>query len=185
MRIRFINILGVLFLSSLLLTAGTVVDALAQQDPAVNSEEAATSKVVLTHVEDDSFAYSPMGRRDPFKPLIQKKQKIAKEVNKKSQRIKGPLERFELDQYRLIAIMVVKGTPRAMIKAPDGKGYTVKVGQYIGMNDGKVKKIETKMTGIDKNGLRFEKNPDRIVVEEAGVDSYTGKVVKENRFITM
>lgn len=184
MRLKFHKLFGLLFLSLLLLLIGFVGNALSQQDD-VDAAEVSPLGLNQGHAKGDGFAYSPKGRRDPFKPLIQKQQKMVKIVNKKSQRIKGPLERFELDQYRLIAIMVVKGTPRAMIKAPDGKGYTVKVGQYIGMNDGKVRKIETKMTGIDKNGLRVEKNPDRIVVEEAGIDSYTGKVVTENRFITM
>ena len=184
MRIKFLKVFGLLLMSLLLLLTGTVVDVLAQQDSA-QSTEVPSSDVVLTHVEGDSFAYSPKGRRDPFKPLIQKKQRMVKISNTKSQRIKGPLEKFELDQYRLIAIMVVKGTPRAMIKAPDGKGYTVKIGQYVGMNDGRVKNIETKIVGIDKNGLRVEKSPDRITVEEIGIDSYSGKKVKENRFIVM
>jgi Tfp pilus assembly protein PilP len=136
----------------------------------------------------DAFVYSPRGRRDPFRPLVQKKENIGpRVVLKKSrpERVKGPLEKFELSQYRLMAIMVVKGTPRAMVKAPDGKSYTVEVNDYIGMNAGKVKKIETKTIDIDENGMRVEKNPDRIVVEEIGIDSYTGEDVVENRYIVM
>ena len=72
-----------------------------------------------------------------------------------------------------------------MVKAPDGKSYTVNVGDYIGTNDGLVKKIETKVISIDENGLRVEKSPDRIVVEEGGIDSYTGQEIKENRYIAM
>jgi len=81
--------------------------------------------------------------------------------------------------------MVVKGVPRAMVKAPDGKSYTVKVGEYIGLNGGIVKNIETKVVDVDANGMRIEKSPDRIVVEEVGVDSYTGNEVRENRYIVM
>lgn len=135
----------------------------------------------------DTFVYSPRGRRDPFRPLIQKKEAIAPKIVKKSrpERIKGPLEKFELSQYRLMAIMVVKGTPRAMVKAPDGKSYTVEVNDYIGMNAGQVKEIETKTIDIDENGMRVEKNPDRIVVEEVGINSYSGEEIVESRYIVM
>lgn len=183
MKSQYLKTFGVFVFSLFLL--GTVVDVFAQQGAAkIENTQALVEN--LTDTGSDSFAYSPKGRRDPFKPLIEKKKKII--VTKKAGRpdkIKGPLERFELSQYRLIALMVVKGIPRAMVKAPDGKSYTVKVGEYIGMNDGIVKKIETKVIDIDKHGLRVEKSPDRIVVEEAGIDSYTGKVLKENRYIAM
>ncbi len=84
-----------------------------------------------------------------------------------------------------MAIMIVKGTPRAMVKAPDGRSYTVKVSDYIGMNEGRVKRIETKVIEIDSTGMRVEKSPDRIVVEESGIDSYSGKTIKESRYIVM
>ena len=72
-----------------------------------------------------------------------------------------------------------------MVQAPDGKSYTVKINDYIGMNDGIVKNIETKVVEVDKSGMRIEKSPDRIVVEELGVDGSTGKQIKENRYIVM
>jgi len=184
MKLQLLKTFGLLFLS--LLLTGAVVDVFAQQDPA-KAEVAPALEGAPTSAEDSNFAYSPKGRRDPFKPLIQKKKIIVKKAARpgKPSRIKGPLEKFELSQYRLVALMVVKGIPRAMLKAPDGKGYTVKVGEYIGMNDGIIKKIETKIVDIDKNGLRVEKSPDRIVVEEVGIDSYTGKILRENRYIAM
>ena len=134
---------------------------------------------------NDDFTYSPKGRRDPFKPLIQKQAQTVKKSSGRAEKLKGPLEKFELSQYRLIALMVVKGVPRAMVKAPDGKSYTVKVGEYIGLNGGRVKNIETKVIDVDANGMRVEKSPDRIVVEEVGIDSYTGNEVRENRYIVM
>ncbi len=139
----------------------------------------------VENTTEDSFVYSPMGRRDPFKPLVEEKQKIVGKARLRSEKIKGPLEKYELDQFRLIAIMVVKGTPRAMVGAPDGKSYTVKVNDFIGMNGGKVSNIETKVIEIDKIGMRMEISPDRIVVEEARVDVLSGKEIQENRYIVM
>ena len=133
----------------------------------------------------DGFTYSSKGRRDPFKPLVQKEPSTAQKDNERPAKIKGPLEKFELSQFRLIAILVVKGAPRAMVKAPDGKSYTLKVGEYIGMNDGIVRKIETKVIEIDDNGMRIEKSPDRVVVEEIGIDNIAGKRTSEYRYIVM
>ncbi len=136
---------------------------------------------------DDTFVYSPQGRRDPFEPLVTKEPIIAEVVKKvvRPESLKGPLEKYELKQFRLLAIMVVRGIPHAMVKAPDGKSYTVKVDDFIGMNGGIVKDIQTKIVDIDENGMRIEKSPDRIVVEEAGIDSVTGKEIVDYRYIVM
>ncbi|SHI68991.1 Pilus assembly protein, PilP [Malonomonas rubra DSM 5091] len=146
---------------------------------AVAKDEAITS---VTPEKKPEFTYSPAGRRDPFAPLIQKMSKtaVAPKVNL------GPLGKYELGQLRMMAMLVVQGTPRAMVKAPDGKSYTVKLGDLVGPHGGVVTKIETKQIEIDKiTGQRIEKAPDRIVVEEAGIDSLTGKLIKEERYIEM
>lgn len=175
MTMKLFSLFMLLFMGISLVEAG---DLRAQQ---VTQEQA----VVADRAAGEEYSYSPMGRRDPFKPLINKANKVVKKINSRPEKIKGPLEKFELDQFRLMAIMVVKGAPRAMVKAPDGKSYTVKVNDYIGMNDGQVTKIETKVLEMDSNGMRVEKNPDRIVVEEEGVDPSTGKPMRENRYIVM
>ncbi len=137
-------------------------------------------------IAKDTFVYSPQGRRDPFEPLVTKEPIVAEVVKKvRPESLKGPLEKFELKQFRLLAIMVVRGIPHAMVKAPDGKSYTVKVDDFIGMNGGIVKDIQTKIIDIDQNGMRIEKSPDRIVVEEAGQDNMTGKEVIDYRYIVM
>lgn len=128
------------------------------------------------------FIYNPAGRRDPFVPLVQK----IKKTVVKPRKDRGPLEKFELSQLRLMALLIVQGVPRAMVKAPDGKSYTVKPGDLIGTTSGLVKRIETKKVVIDEaSGQRIEKSPDRIVVEETGIDNYTGKEFKEYRYIQM
>jgi len=134
--------------------------------------------------EKVEFTYSPIGVRDPFTPLVQKTTQAAQE--NKPKRNLGPLGKFQLSQFRLMAMMIVKGVPTAMVKSPDGKSYTVKPGDYIGSNGGIIKKIETKTYEVDaKTNLKIEKSPDRIVVEETGYDSYTGKEFKEERYIEM
>jgi len=168
----------------LLLLIAFLPAVLAAQGPP--SGDSAPVVASLAPPPPDTFVYSPQGRRDPFEPLVEKEPIIAEVVKKvRPEKLKGPLERFELKQFRLLAIMVVRGIPHAMVKAPDGKSYTVKVDDYIGLNGGMVTDIQTKVIDIDENGMRIEKSPDRIVIEESGVDSVTGKEVIDHRYIVM
>ena len=180
MKFNFLKMVGGLWLLSVVFSPA--INIAAQQ----LADAPKTGADVHMEIVHDSFVYSPQGRRDPFEPLIPQEHMIAEVVKKtRPDKIKGPLEKFELKQFRLLAIMVVSGTPRAMVKAPDGKSYTVKIGDYVGMNGGLVKAIQTKVIDTDDLGMRIEKSPDRIVIEETGVDSITGKEVKENRYIVM
>jgi len=146
-----------------------------------NVEGSEQDKAKLT-ADDGAFTYNPIGLRDPFVPLVQEVRKSIKKPKKDL----GPLEKFQLNQFRLMAMLIIKGTPMAMVKAPDGKSYTVKPGDNIGSNEGIVKRIETKVMGIDQaSGQRIEKSPDRVVVEETGIDNFTGKEFKQERYIEM
>ena len=131
--------------------------------------------------ETDVFTYKAAGRRDPFEPLVTKLKKISRVVVKP----RGPLQKYELSQFRLMAVLVVKGRPMAMVKAPDGKSYPVKIGNEIGRYEGRVVNIEIKVTKRDNLGKRIEKSPDRIVVEETVRDNFTGKHSVEYRYLTM
>jgi len=182
MKSKLLNKYNFLFVTITVLLMITFGVGFAQQHSSVPTEAFIQDTV---QPENDNFTYSSRGRRDPFKPLVQVTQEIVSKVSGRANELKGPLEKFELSQFRLVALMVVGGNPRAMVKGPDGKGYTVKVGEYIGLNDGLVKKIETKIVEIDNYGMRIEKSPDRIIVEEVGIDSLTGKEVRENRYIVM
>ena len=144
------------------------------------------AEVASEATSSGEFTYNPGVRRDPFAPLIRRDEPtVAIQPTRRPEALRGPLERYELRQLRLIAVVVVQGNPRAMVAAPDGKSYTVKVDDFIGINGGKVKDIQTRAMGIDAQGLRVEKNPDRIVVEEVGIESLSGNTVKEERYIVL
>jgi type IV pilus assembly protein PilP len=146
----------------------------------------AVANAVVDEVQSIPYTYDPQGRRDPFTPLIQEKTEVKETVSdSRPEKFKGPLEKFELSQFRLIAIVVIKGVPNAMVATPDGKSYRVKVGDYIGLKNGQVKNIETKVVAVDKTGLSYEKNPDRIVVVESGYNKFDGTRVTEKRYIEL
>lgn len=109
----------------------------------------------------EDFNYMPQGKRDPFQPI-------------ESLRFSGdllgptfPLQKFDLDQLRLIGIIWNVRMPKAMILDPAGKGYIVKLKERIGRNNGYIARIRE----------------GEIVVVESIMDTdgrfkYTSKIIK-------
>jgi len=88
--------------------------------------------------------YNSKGKIDPFKPLIQEKT-IAENrsaTDNKPKRILTPLEKIELGQIRLVAVVVMGKNRIAMVEEASGKGYEVGIGTYIGRNQGRVSEIK-------------------------------------------
>jgi type IV pilus assembly protein PilP len=52
-----------------------------------------------------------------------------------------PLQKFEISQLKLVAIISLPEGNIALVEDGTGKGYFVKKGTLIGKNDGKVTKI--------------------------------------------
>lgn len=117
-----------------------------------------TSKNIIEH-------YNSTGKLDPFIPLIQEKSQISKSsgnIPKKKKRILTPLEKIELSQIRLVAVIIMKDKSIAMVEEASGKGYEVGIGTYMGKKEGKVSKI----------------NRDSIVVREL-VKDYKGRLKEQ------
>jgi type IV pilus assembly protein PilP len=92
---------------------------------------------------DNHERYNSQGRRDPFEALIKEKEKLPTPDLPVGPvidptRPRGPLERFDLSALKLIGIVWGELGRRAMIRAPDGKGYFVTVGMYMGQNGGRI-----------------------------------------------
>jgi len=105
-------------------------------------------------VAEIAYAYSPIGKRDPFRSLFDQLQR-----EEGSQQL-TELQKFELDQLRLVAIVSRIATPYAMVEDPEGKGHTLTRGTLIGKNWGRVAEI----------------NPECVVIKEEYRD-YTGRKV--------
>lgn len=74
-----------------------------------------------------------------------------------------PLQRYELRDLKLLGIIWGGYGYQAMVQTPDGKGYTVKEGTLVGLNNGVIKGISEK----------------RIVVSEPTVDFAGKKTTRE------
>jgi Tfp pilus assembly protein PilP len=114
----------------------------AQPAQNIETQNTETQPAQTTDVPPEE-QYEAEGRRDPFESLIGEKQLGVKPgpVLDPS-RPRGPLEGFDLSALHLTGIVWGKLGRRAVIRAPDGKGYFVTVGMYMGQNGGQVVEIE-------------------------------------------
>lgn len=99
--------------------------------------EAAPAEVVPA-VE---YAYSPVGKRDPFRSTVDEKLGPAGDAPLVPNC--GPLCKWELDQLRLVAVISGVSNPLAMVEDPTGRGYIVRRGTFVGKRNGKITQIRS------------------------------------------
>jgi len=100
--------------------------------------------------EGVEYSYNPAGKPDPFKPFIQ-----LTPVKRASGSFPlTPLQKFDISQLKLVAIISTPEGNIALVEDATGKGYFLKKGTLVGKNDGKVTKI-----------LK-----DRVIIEEVYQD---------------
>jgi type IV pilus assembly protein PilP len=109
--------------------------------------------------EEAEYAYNPLGKPDPFKPFIQ--MTPSKEYSRRIPQT--PLQKYEISQLILVAIIMTPEGNIALVEDSAGKGYFLKKGTEIGKNDGKVKQI-----------LK-----DKIIIEEVYEDIFGQKKMNE------
>jgi type IV pilus assembly protein PilP len=112
------------------------------------------------------YVYTPIGKRDPFQNVFAVKEVTAVKV---PGRKPTPLQRWSLDQLKLSFVMTGTSSPMAMVDDPEGRGWPVRVGDFVGQNWGKVTSIQR----------------DLIVVTETITDHATGRVYPSNISIKM
>jgi type IV pilus assembly protein PilP len=105
-----------------------------QQAPA--AAPAGTPQKEEIKVEKEVYAYEPRGRRDPFVSLTDVMK--AKPTKKKGS---SPIEGFDVEEIKLIAIAWDSQQYFALVTLPDNKSYTIKRGMTLGLYDGKVREI--------------------------------------------
>jgi len=110
--------------------------------------------------DEELYTYDTSGRRDPFKPLIAASKPTA--VLSEEKLTCPPTQDFELASLKLVAIVWGDMGRKAMLKAPNGRGYAVTEEMLIGRNCGRIRRIES----------------SAIIIEQARQDS-EGNVSKE------
>lgn len=144
-----------------MLIAATLAGCGDKEPPPPPQQQAAKEDVVQEKPkEQPNYFYTPIGKRDPFRPFFYDLK--AKDPNKDPGQL-TPLEVFELEQLRLVAILTGMETPMAMVEDPDGKGYSITIGTPIGKNGGRVARI----------------TKDDVVVEEEYYNSEGKRIINK------
>jgi len=130
----------------------------------VSARKSVASLTATTQITPDTIDfYNPEGKLDPFASLYKEKPVAVSTTGQKPmlepRRPLTPLEKVDLSQLKLVAIIRALSGNIALVEEASGKGYVIKKGTYIGTRSGKVGKIL----------------PDRIIVEEESED-FSGKV---------
>jgi type IV pilus assembly protein PilP len=134
------------------------------QKPAASDKLIASGPKAAEGLTGIPPVYDPTGKIDPFQPLFQEKPALATKEKRKKRQPQTPLERIDISQLKLVAIILASSGNRAMVEESSGKGYVIKEGTYIGTNSGKVVNIKK----------------ETVVVEEEFEDAY-GKVATRQR----
>lgn len=81
-------------------------------------------------------------KKDPFRPFISPATtKSAPGAIKAQNRSGLPIHSFDVSQFKVIGIITGLRENRAMIVDPTGKPYVIKVGMTVGINEGRVTRI--------------------------------------------
>ncbi|MEW5848492.1 MAG: pilus assembly protein PilP [Myxococcota bacterium] len=137
-------------MKSRLLTAALVLPVLmtaaacdeGQEDapkPQAKAQEAAAASIGLPIPAGEApvvYTYNAVGKRDPFRTYFAEVEELDDQMKTQSE-----LQRFDIDQLKLVAVIVGTATPTAMVEDPTGQGHVVKVGTLMGKHWGQVKHI--------------------------------------------
>jgi len=119
--------------------------------PIALAEDAATAS--LEAESPDAMSHMVKGPelnlaslRDPFASYLQRRAQLGQNVLRERQaqlakRIREPLEEIELASLTLVAIYQTGEDRICMVQDSTGKGYTVRRGNYMGKNSGRIEKI--------------------------------------------
>ena len=108
----------------------------AKPQPVATAPQAAAPQAVIK-VEQEVYTYEPKGRRDPFTSLVEVKPSGGQKPLKGA----SPVESFDIEEIKLIAIAWDRQQSYAMVTLPDNKSFTIRKGMTLGLYGGKVSEI--------------------------------------------
>jgi hypothetical protein len=98
---------------------------------------------------DSRFSYSRTGKRDPFRSFEWER------PDRQDAEERGPLERFDVSQLSLVAVVWKTGNARALIKDPSGQSYVIGQGTRIGKNEGHVIQITDNLVMVKETYVDY------------------------------
>ncbi|MBI5073616.1 MAG: pilus assembly protein PilP [Nitrospirae bacterium] len=131
------------------------VPAPAQQNPVQTAE---------IKVEKEVYVYEPRDRRDPFTSLVEVKAAGSPKASKGA----SPIESFDVEELKLIAIAWDRQQSYALVTLPDNKSFTIRKGMTLGIYGGKVREI----------------TPDSVIITEK-VKDYRGQIKTKDTILKL
>lgn len=111
----------------------------------------------------EEYRYDPTGKPDPFRSFVRLEQPLDTDP------LATPLERFDLTQLEVTAIVWGTDEPRALVTDPSGKGYIVSKGTPIGKNKGRIVDIDDNIVRVKETYVDFR---DRATTKEVEMRLY-------------
>jgi type IV pilus assembly protein PilP len=99
---------------------------------------------------ENSYNYNPLAKPDPFRPFVEQEVAAKKKEEKKDVTSIFPLQRVEIDKFRVVGIAGTQERRVAIVEDATKKFFPLFTGTHIGVHNGKVAAILS----------------DRIIVEE-------------------
>jgi type IV pilus assembly protein PilP len=137
----------------------TVISDSKKDRPAPEVEgESKIPDLLIGIIED--YNYTASGKRDPFTPF----------ERASSTAPMGPiwpLQKYDLEQLKLVGVIWEVKVPKAMILDPSGHGYVVTINERVGRNNGYIARIREGEIVVVENILGVD-----------GKSSYVTKIMK-------
>lgn len=125
------------------------------------AEEAENTPTQSPEEAQQISVYRPKAKRDPFKSFVTSRTAVSAR-REETPKIKTPLQRYSLDQLKVVGIIGGGNVRKALLEDDVGKGYVVEVGNAVGTEGGEI-------TAIQK---------DRIIIESTYRDVLGQKKVR-------
>ncbi|MGW8321798.1 MAG: pilus assembly protein PilP, partial [Thermodesulfobacteriota bacterium] len=125
------------------------------------TEPAGTLPLEPPEEKPEDSVYRPKSERDPFKSFVTTRTAVASHTTKPP-RVKTPLQRYSLDQLKVVGIIGGEQMRKALLEDDVGKGYVVTTGDAVGSEGGKITSIQQ----------------DRIIIESTYTDVLGNKKVR-------
>jgi type IV pilus assembly protein PilP len=118
-------------------SGGTPPAPVASPTPARGSSGRLTADAVAALPEEETptgFVYNAAGKRDPFRPFDFSPKDAERDDL-------SPLERYEIGQLKLTAVLDGFEEPTAIVENAAGRGFTVRRGTKIGPHGGTITEV--------------------------------------------
>ncbi|MDP2855357.1 MAG: pilus assembly protein PilP [Smithellaceae bacterium] len=139
-----------IILCNLLILFTTVVYAFCAETNKPFLQTQTPSLLQVLQTRDNAYSYNPLGKPDPFKPFVDGQITAVKKGKDGKAESIFPLQREEVESFKLVGIMGDQIRRVAVIEDSAKKFYPLFIGTRIGLHNGKVTDILADRVMVDE-----------------------------------